>query len=232
MKRQLALSILLLLAAWPAAAAAAQTTEIIVTGTGSVSLAPNQAIVDATIQTNAETAAAAMGQNNAAFNRISAALERQGVQVSDVRLSSYALTYNPRPSPAPQSPPAYERYGFTVTRSLSVLVRRVDKAGSVIDAATGAGATGIDVSFGVADSASAQSQATAKATQDARRKAEVIAKAAGLRIVGIARLQLGGSQFVSPEPLLRMAAAAPPTVLTPSNVTFTSSVTATYLAGP
>jgi uncharacterized protein len=233
MKRQLALLIVFVFAVAAPAAAAPKPTHIVVAGTGTVNLQPDQATVSASILTVADTAAVALSQNNKAYAQIAAALERTGVREDDIQFTSYNVSYNPRPNPPPANPPPYERYGFSVSRSFDILVRSVDKTGPVIDAATGAGATGISVAFGVAHPEQAKDRATALATANARSSAQVIARAAGLRIVGIASLRLDGAQGVLPQPAMRLQAAAEvPTVINPSSVTVTSSVTATYFAVP
>jgi Protein of unknown function (DUF541) len=131
------------------AAAPAQTvapTEISVSGSGSVTLPPNVANVSASVTTNAANAGEAVGQNNAIYDRIVAALAKLGIARADVTLAAYNVNYNPRPQGSPQPG---ETYGYTVARDFSVKVRDIAKAGSVVDACTGAGATSIGgVAFG------------------------------------------------------------------------------------
>ncbi|HET9029744.1 MAG TPA: SIMPL domain-containing protein, partial [Candidatus Aquilonibacter sp.] len=182
MKRQLVpLTLaLVVLAALPVAAAA--PTEISVTGSGSVAMMPDQATVNAQVQTTADTSAAAVDQNNRRYDAIVAAATRAGVARADITLSYYSMNYVPKPNPMPTGD-TYERYGYTVTRSFAVKVRQIGKAGSVVDALSGAGATSIDgVAFGLANPQRARAQATERAVADARAKAEEVAKAAGLHI--------------------------------------------------
>lgn len=213
-----------------AGAAQAGDTEITASGTGTVALAPDVAMVNAAVETNAETAGEAISQNNARYDRIVSALAKLGIARSDVTLAYYNVNYNPRPAVSPSD--SGERYGYTVTRSFSVKVRRIGSAGSVSDACIAAGATGINgVSFGLADSRAARAEAIAKAVAEARTNAEALARAASLRIVGMKSVQLTNSDLTGPMPVV-MARASAPTQFDQSNVNVTLSVVVVFLAKP
>jgi uncharacterized protein len=220
------------LATASALAAPPAATEITVSGTGSVSLPPNVATVNAAVETNAANANDAVAQNNTIYNRIVTALEQLGVARSDISLAYYNVNYNPRPAVMPPNPDG-ERYGYTVSRGFMVKVRDIAKAGRVADACTSAGATAINgISFGLSDPSVARTEAATKAVADARSNAEALAHATHLRIVALKSVELGGG-LVGPVPLMR-AAAAPnaPTEFDQSNVNVTMTVTAVFLAGP
>ncbi|MBV9233177.1 MAG: SIMPL domain-containing protein, partial [Candidatus Eremiobacteraeota bacterium] len=154
-----------------------------------------------------------------------------GISRSDVTLAYYNVGYNPRPSTG--SNPG-ERYGYTVSRSFSVKVRRIGETGRVSDACVGSGATAIDgVTFGLSDPTIARSEAASKAVAEARANAMAVAAAAGLRILGIKRLELnGGLQPPSPVPMMRAAVAKEPTQFDQSNVNVTVAVSVVFIAGP
>ena len=76
--------------------------------------------------------------------------------------------------------------GYTAYNALSVRTTNIDGVGALIDAAFAAGANTLDgVEFTVQDDTAAQEQAITLAVQDAQRKAEVFASAAGLQIASI-----------------------------------------------
>ncbi|MBV8150536.1 MAG: SIMPL domain-containing protein [Candidatus Eremiobacteraeota bacterium] len=213
-------------------AARAADTEISASGTGSVSLPPNVATVSSSVETFAEGADEAIADNNARYERILGALLKLGVARNDIALAYYNVNYNPRP---PSGPNPGERYGYTVSRSFSVKVRRIGDTGRVSDACLGSGATSVDgVAFGLSDPTVARTQAAAKAVAEARANAIAVAQAAGLHIVGIKRLELvGGPLPPSPVPLMRAAAVAKePTQFDQSNVSVTVSVNVVFVAGP
>lgn len=214
-------------------AAAAQTTatEITASGTGSVSLPPDVATLNATVETNSANAEDAISQNNTRYDRIVAALANVGVARADIALTYYNVSYDPRPRTPPRN--SDERYGYTVSRSFSVKVRKMASAGRVSDACIAAGATAINgVSFGLADPSAARAQATGKAVAEARVNAEALAAAAGVRIVSIKSIELiGGGP--GPVPLMRAAAGPnPSTEFDQSNVNVTVSVNVVFLAEP
>ncbi len=85
-----------------ASAAAAQpgTTEITATGTGSITMAPDMATVDAGVDTNAANANDAISRNNVIYERVVAALERLGIARGEIALAYYNVNYNPPPRTA------------------------------------------------------------------------------------------------------------------------------------
>ena len=83
--------------------------------------------------------------------------------------------------------------GYTARNSLSVRTTDMDNVGSLIDAAFAAGANTLDnVQFTVQDDTQAREQALTMAVEDARRKADVLASAAGLQVASIERISEGG----------------------------------------
>ena len=234
--KRLIISLCTLLAVTSTMASAATTSpvEIDVSGSGTVTMAPTVATVNGSIMTNAEVAADAVSQNNATYDRVLAAVQKLGVSRSDVTLSFYNVNYVPKPKNAPQQP-GFQQTGFTVSRGFTVKVRDLNKAGSVVDAATGAGATDINgVGFGLADDSAARLEATGKAVADARTKAEALAQAAHLHIIGIRRISQG-TPGIRPLPMARMtaeAAPANPTTFDASNVTVSVDVDVVFAATP
>jgi uncharacterized protein len=220
------------LATAPAVAAQPAATEISASGTGTISLQPNMATVNAAVETNSQNANDAVSQNNSVYDRVVAALVSLGVARGDISLAYYNVSYNPKPTALPPNPG--ERYGYTVSRSFLVKVRDIGRAGRVVDTCTSSGATAINgVSFGLSDPNPARSQAIARAVADAHANADALAKAAHLRIVSIKSIELGAAPS-PPVPMTRTLAAAPnpPTEFDESNVSVTASVNVVFLAEP
>src|SRR5215472_5634607 len=123
MKRIAAVALTLLLLSFGSLPArAAGPTELSVSGTGSVTLPPDLATVNATVETTAANISDAMSNNNARYDRVVAALTRAGIARSDITLSGYNVNYAPKPKFTPAN--SEERYGYTVTRAFSVKVKR------------------------------------------------------------------------------------------------------------
>lgn len=236
--KRLIISLCTLLAVTSTMASAATTApvEIDVSGSGTVTMAPTVATVSGTVTTNADVATDAVSQNNGTYDRVVAAVQKLGVSRSDVALSFYNVNYVPKPKNAPQQPGGFQQTGFTVSRGFTVKVRDLSKAGAVVDAATGAGATDINgVSFGLADDGPARLEATGKAVSDARTKAEALAQAAHLHIVGIRRISQG-TPGIRPFPMMRAAVMeagpANPTQFETSGVTVSVDVEVVFTAAP
>lgn len=220
--------------ALPAAALAAPTA-IAVTGSAVVTVVPDIATINASISTTDRRAEAATSRNNQLYERAAGALVAQGISRSDITLSYYNVSYQPRPQPQSGQPDGAGTYGYTVTRSFVVKVRKIAQAGAAVDAL--APISGIEVggvNFDIADPAPARAQATDRAMADARQKAEALAKAAGLHISGIRRIDLGGGGNVMPAPMMRAStmAAKAPTNFDAGNVNVSVDVNVVFLAGP
>ncbi len=238
MKRLSITLILALVASAPTIAATTGVTAISVTGTAAIAVVPDQATVGASITTTDVRADAATSRNNATYDSVVRALRAKGVARDDITLSYYNLSYQPKPQVERGSPPPPPgTYGYTVVRSFAVKVRKIDAAGSVVDAM--APSSGIEVSgvtFGIADPSGPQARATNAAVADARSKADGLAKAAGLRITGIRRIDLSGGGSVGPMPTMRMGAMAAtakvPTTFDSGNVNVSSDVNVVFTAEP
>lgn len=239
--------VLLLWAAIAPAAASNAPVVITVTGQGTVSQAPDMATLSANVVSNDDVAVTATSKNNAVYHRLVAALAALGVPETAITTTYYNMNFVPRPVPEPQpqtaagaprvSYPIYnrDRYGYVVTRSLSIKIAGTSRVGNVIDAAIGAGATDVNgVSFGVENIRGSYALALRKAVDDAQSQASAMASAAHLRIVRIKAMSQGYPQ-ASPTPM-RMAAAADtysgnvPTNIQPHSVEVNATVTITYEA--
>jgi uncharacterized protein YggE len=226
----------LALAALAVAPAAAALPEITVTVQGYATAMPDIAKIALTISTAAPDAASATSENNARYNRLLPALRALGIAESDIQTTSFNLSYTPPPRP-PEVPQPGMRYGYSVYRSVAVTVRRLSSVGKVLDGAMGAGATNVDgVTFDNSNPRAQYAKALRDGVLQARAQAQAMAAAAGLRIVRIKSMQEGAPTRVLPSATAesyRMAAAAPvPTVLPPSPVETSATVTVTYEASP
>jgi len=182
-KRPLAVAILT--ATWLAAPALAQTVPppaVSVTGEATVSVAPDQAQIDGGVTSDAKTAREASEANNAAMSKVLLALKGAGIDEKDYQTSrlslqpQFAANYKP-------SDRASGITGFRASNRVTVKVRDVTKVANVIDVLVGAGANEIGgIQFTVTQASKVLDEARGKAIADARRKAEIYAKAAGVTL--------------------------------------------------
>jgi uncharacterized protein YggE len=222
------------------AAANAQTTggrhtpTLSVTGEGSVTRAPDRATVSFRIETTNDQAAAATSANAGIANALTARLAPLKIPASAISTSGYGLNFNPRP-PKPD-PASTQRYGYTVERTIEVVVDNVDEAGAVVDAGVAAGVTNVNgIAFSLRDRQAAMRSAQTAALADAVAQARSLAAAAKVRIVRILAITPSGGP--GPGPVMRasprlMFAAAVPTTIDPGNLTVTASVGLVYEIAP
>lgn len=175
--------------------------RILVTGQGSVDVAPDMAVIMLTVTREAETARAALDANSAAMNDVLAAMKTEGVEARDLQTSGFSI--QPRyiyPSPkssGEREPPRI--VGYTVRNSLTVRVRDISAVGAVLDKSVTLGVNeGGNITFTNDDPSAAITQARIKAIKDAMVKAKTLAETAGVKT---GRLLEISEQSYSPRPV-------------------------------
>jgi len=195
------------LAAFAAGAHAQTPTEspavISVTGEAHISVAPDLAQIDAGVTSEAKTAREASDANNAAMGKVLLALKGAGIDEKDYQTSRLSL--QPQYSVAKQGSPAAV-IGYRAANRVNIRLRDVTKIAGVIDTLVGAGANEIGgINFMVSQASKLLDDAREQAIADARRKAEIYAKAAGVAL----GLPLSISEEGAAQPLFRARVAAP-----------------------
>jgi uncharacterized protein YggE len=191
-------------------------------GEGYVMVVPDIAIVTIGVTTRAEAARAALDQNSAETARVIAAIRTAGVADKDIGTSGFSVfpVYEERP-PRADGEGGIEAMpkivGYQVQNEVRVTVREIEKSGALLDQVVTAGANQISgIAFDVADPQAAADEALKMAIADARRKAELMAAAAGVRIVRVLDISGGGGfpMFARAERAFD-AAGAPPVPVMP-----------------
>ena len=194
------------LAAAPALAQTMPPPAISVTGEANVSVAPDQAQIDGGVTSDAKTAREASEANNTAMSKVLLALKGAGIDEKDYQTSRLSL----QPQFAANYKPSERAPGivsFRASNRVTVKVRDVAKVASVIDVLVGAGANEIGgINFTVTQASKHLDEAREKAIADARRKAEIYAKAAGVTLGEPISIS---EETGSPGPLFRSKVAAP-----------------------
>jgi uncharacterized protein len=175
---------------------------ISVTGEATVSAPPDLAQVDAGVASDAKTAREASEANNAAMGKVLLALKGAGIEEKDYQTSRLSL--QPQYPPNRSGPSLIA--GYRASNRVTIRVRDVTKVANVIDTLVGAGANDIGgINFMVSQASKLLDDARAEAVADARRKAEIYAKAAGVTLGA----PLSISEEGSPGPVFRAKIAAP-----------------------
>lgn len=224
-----ALALLLAVALFTPAAAQTQTPSpaehvITVSGEATVGIAPDLATINAGITSRAKTAREASDANNKAMQKVLAALREGGVADRDVQTEYLSL----QPLREDVRNGTDRIVGFQASNTVSIRVRDIARLGAVLDRAIASGANEISgISFEVSDRSKRLDEARAAAVADARRKAEVLAKAAGVGLgPAIMIAEEGGSR--SPGPMMMRAAAAPSAAVATGEQTLRASVNVTF----
>ena len=159
---------------------AAPTIEV--EGTGRVAAPPDVADVQVGVVTQGATAREALAANNASMTALFEVLRRGGVADRDIQ--TVLLDVSPRYAETPTpTPPGWEPkiIGYEVTNSVQVTVRDVPNLGVLLDAAVQAGANQIQgISLQISEPEKLLDEARKRAMDDARRKADLYATAAGM----------------------------------------------------
>jgi uncharacterized protein YggE len=185
----------------------APEARIIVVGDGSVSVAPDYARIRSGVTTRAKTAKEAADANTKAMAAIIAALTGAGIEPKDMQTSRFSVL----PVYAAPAPNTEQRLtGFSVSNQVSVTIRQIDKVGDVLDRLIMAGATDAgSVEFLHSDTTKILDQAREAAMADARRKAEVYARAGGLSLGGVAWVTEDSASAPMPKVAMMRGPAAP-----------------------
>ncbi|CUN87170.1 MAG: SIMPL domain-containing protein [Mitsuokella jalaludinii] len=153
-----------------------------VDGQGTGTAAPDMATVTIGVTTQGKDAAKAQNDNAWVSNQIQAAVRGLGIAEKDIQTRNYSFY----PNYSTDKDRRNEVTGYTVNNSVIVVVRDIKLTGKVIDAALNNGANEINsLDFSASDTKAVRKVALLNAVQDARDKADIIAKGLGKRIVGI-----------------------------------------------
>jgi len=170
------------LLAAPALAQTAPPPAISVTGEATVQVAPDQAQIDGGVANDAKTAREASDANNAAMGKVLLALKGAGIEEKDYQTSRLSLQPQYVQNRAAASGPPTV-VGYRASNRVSIKLRDVTRVASVIDLLVTAGANDIgNIAFTVTQASKLLDEAREKAVADARRKAEIYAKAAGVTL--------------------------------------------------
>jgi uncharacterized protein YggE len=189
------------LAAASTSAFAQQTPPptISVTGEATISVAPDLAQVDGGVTSEAKTAREASEANNKAMTAVMAALKSAGIAAADIQTSRLSLQpQNAPPRPGARAPIV----GYQASNRVTVRIRDVTKVANTIDTLVTAGANDIGgIIFMVSKQSQLLDEARGKAIDDARRKADVYAKATNVRLGAPVSITEEGSG--GPVPMMR-----------------------------
>ena len=163
----------------------AKTKTLQVNGMGTVTAAPDQAVMLLGVRTQAASATGAAADNAAIMSRVIDALVAAGINKDSIRTISYSLTPIFESKPDQTTPPRI--LGYLAMNTIQVTVTDFSILGKALDEAIMAGSNevqGLTFTFSSSKLATLQEQAMKLAIQDADTKAKAIASSLGVRIIG------------------------------------------------
>ncbi len=230
----LALAVVMGPAMAPRAARAVDGTEpdrtISVAGTGTVTIAPDVADLQVGVVVQRTKVADARAAAATAMQGVVKALRAAGVAEPDIRTTILSLQPVYDSSTNGKAP---RITGYELRNGVVATIRDLDRLADAIDGALVAGGTTLDgITFRVDDPSGAEAQARTQAMKAARGKADALASAAGVSIIGVASISEQSSPTPWPVPYagaLRADEAATP--ILPGTSDITVSVSVVYLIG-
>ncbi|MEM9897932.1 MAG: SIMPL domain-containing protein [Pseudomonadota bacterium] len=199
-----------------------------VSGQGTVSASPDQAVLRFSVEARTATALDAMNEASAKADAVLKFLASSGIEqkaITTTRLSlSPQFSYEDRRDP--------KLIGYTAANGLSVKVTDLEALGTIVDGVIRSGANRFDgISFTIEDRKKLLDDARKDAVDDARRKAELYAKAAGASLGEVVSISEPGARPPSmPGPVMAMEADFAPRAapIEPGEMTLSARVTITY----
>jgi hypothetical protein len=176
-------------------------------GQASVSAAPDMAMVQSGVVSDAATAGEAMTANTAAMSAVVARIKDAGIEGRDIQTSGFSVSPRYRRlKDGDDGDFRSEIVGYRVSNNVSVRVRDLANLGALLDAMVRDGANQIGgISFIVSDAETLKDKARKAAMADAVRKAELYAEAAGVKLGRV--LSINEQDFGGPRPQMMMARA-------------------------
>lgn len=202
--------------------------HISISGEATMTAPPDTARLRAGVSTTGATARDASAANRKLMAAVVAAAKAGGIAEKDIQTSRYAIqpVYDNRSNSSSQP----KITGYMATNNVVLTLRKLDEIGDLIDKLTDAGANSFGgVEFIVSDAGKLLDKVRADALADARRKAQIYADAAGVKLGSLLSLS---ENINMPRPVMYMARAAaapaPETSISAGENTLQVSVSATF----
>ncbi len=225
---------LLCLTLWPGTSAIAQQPVqpaegpvIVTTGEGVIKLAPDRVWVSIAAESRARSPKEAQRANADSMKAVLDKLKTLGLPADAIRTSGYDLQ--------PEFDYANGKQtlrDYLARNIVEVRVDDINRAGEVLDAAVGSGATAVSgVRFDLKDRSAAERDALRKAVADARGRADAAAAGAGMKVDRVVHIEEQRVMVPEPRPVMMTRqsmvaeAGAPP--MSPGELEVRATVTMT-----
>lgn len=154
-----------------------------VSGTGTVNLEPDIAMVNIGVHSQFPELAEALEENSASAQAVIKSLMDKGIEARDIQTRNFNIYPQQDTRPGPEEGPEKT---FVVENTIAVVVRELDLLGEVLATVVADGANTIyGITFDIEDRETAVEEARLLAIEDAQTQAETIAEAAGIDLGAI-----------------------------------------------
>ncbi len=199
---------------------------VTVTGEATVAVAPDSAVIRIGVSSQDKTAREASDANAKQMTAVLAAIKSNNIAERDIQTSRLSL----QPQYDANKSGTARLTGFQATNQVTVRIRDIGNLAAVLDSAISAGANEMSgIEFVVSEQSKLLDRARDDAIADARRKAELYAKAAGARLGHVVAISEEGSAL-PPHPMQTLRASAVP--ISPGEQTLKAVVTVSYELTP
>ena len=209
--KALAAASLVLTLGLPAHASEA-TRSITLSASGEVVAKPDTAFINTGVTSFARTADAALAENSRAMRAILDALIDEGLSEEDIQTTNFSIspqqTYH-----RDGRPPKIT--GYRVFNSVRIRVRDIARMSDILDQVTALGSNQINgISFSVDDREALLDRARRLAIKKARKRAELYASSAGVRLGEVLSITEQSAHRPAPRPFMmrtvKARSSAPP----------------------
>ena len=203
-------------------------TQLDVTGTGMVSIAPDEATITAQVSLVERDAGKAQSLASNEVDAMLLAIKSFSLKPDSLNASELSLLPEYRWDRATDQ---QQFMGFRVTRTISFTIAEIDQLGAALSTLANAGATLISSPvMGSSNAQDAKDEALAKAVGDAQKKLTLLANAANMSLSSITQISEVTPYSPRPQPTLMRSEmaldSAASNTFVPGNLTFVAEVRA------
>lgn len=197
---------------------------ITVSASGYADAEPDRATISAGVAAEAETAAAALSANTELMQKVIAGLKESGIDAKDIQTRNFNV--EPRYTNPRDGTPTID--GYRVSNQVTLVVRDLKALGGLLDKLVSLGANQVNgLAFEVSRAETLKDEARKEAVANARRRAELLAAAAGADLGEVVTITEEMS-YGGPRPMAMRAARADAAPIEAGTETLEARVTVTW----
>jgi len=173
-----------------------QPPIISVSGEGMVEATPDRATISVGVVTREKNPSAVQNLNAKAASNVINSIVALGIERKNISTGNYS--FNPVYRHLENGKRVLE--GYEATNSVTIIVDDLNLVGKIIDEALNHGANHVDsLNFGLRNKTAYQDEALRLAVLDAKRKAEIAARALGKTILSVRNVSINSNSISAPR---------------------------------